>query len=329
MRKKAVVIVCSALLTAGMVSPFLPGNRTWEEVGQVWAATTIPGQWIQAADGRWWYQHSDGTYTKNDWEFINNRWYFFDESGWMVSGWRKISGKWYYLNPKGDSTYAEGQMLTGWIEDGGRWYYLNTVSGQFTLGEMLVNWQRINGKWYYLSPVATGTWMEGQRVSGWLTIGNNTYYLEKDGVMQTGVLVKEGKRYIFADSGELLSQEEVQEPEGKDKIVKKALESMEVPFEWGGKDLTKGCDNAGFLYGVLSACGYQIPEELSLQMKEGTETEKKDIAPGDLVFYKNGTITGAIYLEENQVIYAASPRWGVRITTLDHPGEILTIRRME
>ena len=35
MRKKAVVIVCSALVTAGMVSPFLPGNRTGEEVGQV------------------------------------------------------------------------------------------------------------------------------------------------------------------------------------------------------------------------------------------------------------------------------------------------------
>ena len=115
MRKKAVVIVCSALLTAGMFSPFLPGNRTGEEVGQVWAATTIPGQWIRAVDGRWWYQHSDGTYTKNDWEFINNRWYFFDESGWMVTGWRKTSGKWYYLNPKGDSAYAEGQMLTCWI----------------------------------------------------------------------------------------------------------------------------------------------------------------------------------------------------------------------
>lgn len=40
------------------------------------------GTWIQdSSTGKWWYEHADGTYTVNDWEYINGRWYWFDEAG--------------------------------------------------------------------------------------------------------------------------------------------------------------------------------------------------------------------------------------------------------
>lgn len=41
----------------------IPGEEFPYEIYRNTRATTIPGQWIQAADGRWWYRHSDGTYT--------------------------------------------------------------------------------------------------------------------------------------------------------------------------------------------------------------------------------------------------------------------------
>jgi len=44
------------------------------------------GSWIQS-NGRWWYKHSDGSYTKNGWEKINETWYYFDSEGWMKTGW--------------------------------------------------------------------------------------------------------------------------------------------------------------------------------------------------------------------------------------------------
>ena len=42
--------------------------------------TTIDGKWINE-NGKWWYKHTDGSYTKADWEFINEKWYLFDEEG--------------------------------------------------------------------------------------------------------------------------------------------------------------------------------------------------------------------------------------------------------
>lgn len=65
------------------------------------------GEWIQAADGRWRYRHSDGSYTVNGWEYINGSWYYFDASGWMMTGWIQVNGNWYYLS-------SSGAMVTGW-----------------------------------------------------------------------------------------------------------------------------------------------------------------------------------------------------------------------
>ena len=34
------------------------------------------GEWIQSNNGKWWYKHADGSYTQNDWEYINGKWYY-------------------------------------------------------------------------------------------------------------------------------------------------------------------------------------------------------------------------------------------------------------
>ena len=50
------------------------------------------GSWIKSGS-RWWYKHSDGSYTTNGWEKINGTWYYFDSEGWMKTGWIKEYGK--------------------------------------------------------------------------------------------------------------------------------------------------------------------------------------------------------------------------------------------
>lgn len=84
------------------------------------AATVIPvsaNEWKQDATG-WWYEHSDGSYTRNAWESVNGVWYAFDNNGYMRTGWFQDGGKWYYLD-------VSGVMKTGWLQDVGKWYYLN------------------------------------------------------------------------------------------------------------------------------------------------------------------------------------------------------------
>ncbi len=46
--------------------------------------TALAGEWIQGTEedsGKWWYKHSDGSYTKADWEHIDGEWYYFDYKG--------------------------------------------------------------------------------------------------------------------------------------------------------------------------------------------------------------------------------------------------------
>ena len=96
---------------------------------------SISGQWIQSGS-RWWYRHSDGSYTTSDWEYINVKWYYFDSEGWMVTGWVNDGGYYYYCN-------SSGEMVTGWNTVSGNQYYFSSS------GAMQTHWILISGKYYY------------------------------------------------------------------------------------------------------------------------------------------------------------------------------------
>ena len=179
----------------------IDGEEEPYEMAEYLRATTVPGKWIQAADGRWWYKHNDGTYTKNGWEYISGKWYYFDGSGWMKTGWIDLGGKWYYLKVNSPDS---GSMLTGWQQLGGKWYYLKASSPD--MGLMLTGWQQIGGKWYYLKTTSPDS---GSMLTGWQQIGGEWYYLKEtspdSGSMLTGWLKNSGKWYYLETSGAMIS----------------------------------------------------------------------------------------------------------------------------
>ena len=180
----------------------------------------VPGQWIQDEKTRkWWYEHDDGSYTKYNWEKIDNEWYFFDESGWMQTGWlthqkkdyyldpisgvmqtgwKKIKNTWYYFDKegvlykkgwlkddKGDYYYLSlesGAMRTGWLKDDkGDYYYLSPESGAMRTG-----WVQDKGNWYYLNKIEKDNHRTdenkeiGALLTGFYTINGNKYYFNKN-----------------------------------------------------------------------------------------------------------------------------------------------------
>ena len=152
--------LCALLMqTAFAVTPYLNNPPS-----------TISGQWLHGSGSnseRWWYKHSDNSYTTNDWEYINGYWYHFDSSGWMDTYWLQQGSVWYYLG-------SNGKMCTGWKQLGthGNWYYFSESNSNY--GVMCTGWEYIDGYWYYFNS-------NGVMQTGWVIIGNNWRFFDEDG----------------------------------------------------------------------------------------------------------------------------------------------------
>ena len=153
-------ILLSSVALLSLVSTLAVNNPvSAQESSSQTTYSKSSGSWIKSGS-RWWYKHSDGSYTTNGWEKIGGSWYYFDSEGWI-----KEYGNWYYLD---DS----GAMKTGWCRVSGIWYYLNTS------GVMQTGLQTIGGNEYYLNT-------SGAMQTGWHNIGDDTYFFASSGARQT------------------------------------------------------------------------------------------------------------------------------------------------
>ena len=143
---------------------YKPNGSTSQETKAGWKQT----------NGKRWYQHKDGTYTKNDFETISGQTYYFDGNGYMVTGWKKINTKDYFFNASGvmvkdawQGAYylgSDGVMLTNTFTKDG--YYVG-ANGAYVTNQKVT----VEGKDYYLN--ADGKLAKNQWVGD--------YYLDKNG----------------------------------------------------------------------------------------------------------------------------------------------------
>ena len=168
---------------------------------------------------------SADTSVKNGWVKRNGKWYYYDYRGKKVKGWLTIQDKTYYLDP------STGARKTGVVKIDKKYYYFNTKTGLQETGwktykknryyfskktkAACTGWTKISKYYYYFTSsgkLQKSKWIKntyyvdskGRCVYGWLTLGDDRYYLDPEtGERTTGWETIDGKTYYFGSDGKL------------------------------------------------------------------------------------------------------------------------------
>ena len=140
---------------------------------------------------------------------------------------------------------------------------------------------------------------------------------------------------ILAFSGNSLAlpYEQSQQPEAQHSLLErytnnaqdlilKGLELVGIQYRRGGTDPDSGLDCSGFVQTVFrDSIGKLLPRTAGEQSKIGEKVDKKELKPGDLVFFntmRRAFSHVGIYLGDNHFLH--SPRSGAEIRVEDMGG---------
>lgn len=121
---------------------------------------------------------------------------------------------------------------------------------------------------------------------------------------------------ILADLQELLLERGTCE----NLLLTEAFDWEGTPYKMGGTT-RQGVDCSGFvMQAFVNSLGIQLPRTSAAQAKHCKKVKKKDLAPGDLVFFNTlgrGVSHVGLYIGEGRFIHASSSK-GVMVSDLDH-----------
>lgn len=107
-------------------------------------------------------------------------------------------------------------------------------------------------------------------------------------------------------------------------IVAYAKKYLGYAYVYGGSTPKSGFDCSGFTKYVYNHFGYTISRSSKAQAKDGKEVSRDSLQPGDLIIFKNQSLTAighvGIYVGDNKIIHASEPGIGVTITDMNASG---------
>ena len=99
------------------------------------------------------------------------------------------------------------------------------------------------------------------------------------------------------------------------RVVALALAQVGAPYRWGGAD-PRGFDCSGLVMYVYGRAGVSLPHGAAKQYRLGTPVSRKELAPGDIVFFDRLNHSG-IYIGDGRFVHASKTGDGVKISRLD------------
>lgn len=108
-------------------------------------------------------------------------------------------------------------------------------------------------------------------------------------------------------------------------VVDYACQFVGNPYVYGGTSLTNGADCSGFVMSVYAAFGISLPHSSKSLRSVGYEVSTSNMQPGDIVCYSGHV---AIYVGNDTIVHASSPRDGIKYTSPAAYKSIICIRRI-
>lgn len=162
------------------------------------------------------------------------------------------------------------------------------------------------------SSTALGTYSRGEQVTCYGTSGGWTK------VKKNGTSGYVATNYL-STSKQSSTSSTVSSASGTT-IANAALKYRGLKYVWGGESLTKGVDCSGFTMAIYERYGYYLPHSAKGQRSSGRGVSSSDRKAGDLICYtaKNGIYHVGIYIGNNKVVHASSPKTGVTVSTWNY-----------
>lgn len=107
-------------------------------------------------------------------------------------------------------------------------------------------------------------------------------------------------------------------PEARGQIIEIATAQLGQPYVYGG-DTPGGFDCSGLVHYAYSRVGLDIPRTTTGQYRQSQRIARRNLAPGDLVFFRlRGSVSHVgLYLGDGEMIHAPSTGNDVRIEPID------------
>lgn len=121
-----------------------------------------------------------------------------------------------------------------------------------------------------------------------------------------------GLQYQLPDEGDIDS--------ASDRLVKHGMSYVGVRYRFGGTSRESGLDCSGLMLNVFKHEGVSLPRRSADMARLGMKIEKRDLQPGDLVFFntrKQPFSHVGLYLGEGRFLHAPSSGGQVRVDNMN------------
>lgn len=139
-------------------------------------------KWSKDDEGRIYCTDANGDLFTGEQE-IGGQYYLFSSTGVLRTGWRTVAGTRYYFS------HETGKPQYGWFDYNGEKYYIDREDGKVS-GPLIAE----DGKGYFFD-TAYGTLSHTEGITEYK---GETYYVNEDGSLASGVVEVNGTPYVFS-----------------------------------------------------------------------------------------------------------------------------------